>query len=84
MHYIGKEKGGELKKMVKNPKAMRERARQLLKEAAELEKKEKQQKVVQAGEYCKQLFEANFVQFSHDSFVNTIKGIFIDVLPKQE
>lgn len=69
--------------MVKNAQAMRERARQLLKEASELDRKEKYAKVLQAGEYCKQLFDSNFVKFSHDSFMGVVKGIFTDAT-KQE
>ena len=69
--------------MVKNAKAMRERAKQLLKEASELEKKEKYEKVIHAGELVKGYFDKDFAHFDEKTFKGLVKGIFTDV-SKQE
>lgn len=63
---------------------IRERARQMLKEANEIEKKEKNAKVLQAGELVKKLFESDFTGFNPETFKGQVKGIFTDGVKESE
>lgn len=68
--------------MVRTSQSLKEKARDLIRQANELEKKEKYEKIIQAGELVKGYFDKDFADFDLSNFKGLVRGIFTDVMEK--